>query len=316
MQVKCEYCGNLIDDKMDKCPSCGAANKNMKRMTSSTPKTIAELEQWYKDRNLPPYETTRFFIGINYKEKRAFGIYKDGDEFIVYKNKDDGTRAIRYQGTDEQYAVNELYLKLKSEILNQKAHGGKKSKGSFLDSIGVFIGVFATIGFAIASVYVSLWPIIVSFVGGIFSYVVIGLIFKHIVKIDFFQDAKLKLLRWGIYFLCVLMLAVPLMKFASPKYYLFNDTVYCQYQNDYYYYDTYDYYYIDALPVEITNNPADYEYDWKNDANSWQYGSDLNFRDSQTYKDTYLSSSDSDSDYDWSSDSSWDSGSTDWGSDW
>ena len=71
-------------------------------------KTIAELQQWYQDRHLPPYETTRFFIGINYKKPKAFGIYQDGDQFIVYKNKANGERAIRYQGTDEAYAVNEL----------------------------------------------------------------------------------------------------------------------------------------------------------------------------------------------------------------
>lgn len=64
----------------------------------------------------------KIFIGINYKKPKAFGIYQDGDQFIVYKNKANGERAIRYQGTDEAYAVNELYLKLKSEILNQKAN--------------------------------------------------------------------------------------------------------------------------------------------------------------------------------------------------
>ena len=62
----------------------------------------------------------RFFIGINYKKPKAFGIYQDGDQFIVYKNKANGERAIRYQGTDETYAVNELYLKLKSEIFKSE----------------------------------------------------------------------------------------------------------------------------------------------------------------------------------------------------
>ena len=103
-------------------PFCGATNNAVKRTADKTPKTIAELQQWYQDRHLPPYETTRFFIGINYKKPKAFGIYQDGDQFIVYKNKANGERAIRYQGTDEAYAVNELYLKLKSEILNQKAN--------------------------------------------------------------------------------------------------------------------------------------------------------------------------------------------------
>lgn len=122
MQIKCEYCGSMIEETADKCPFCGATNTAVKRTADKTPKTIAELQQWYQDRHLPPYETTRFFIGINYKKPKAFGIYQDGDQFIVYKNKANGERAIRYQGTDEAYAVNELYLKLKSEILNQKAN--------------------------------------------------------------------------------------------------------------------------------------------------------------------------------------------------
>jgi rubrerythrin len=122
MQIKCEYCGSMIEETADKCPFCGATNNAVKRTADKTPKTIAELQQWYQDRHLPPYETTRFFIGINYKKPKAFGIYQDGDQFIVYKNKANGERAIRYQGTDEAYAVNELYLKLKSEILNQKAN--------------------------------------------------------------------------------------------------------------------------------------------------------------------------------------------------
>lgn len=87
---------------------------------NSSPCTVADLEKWYKDRNLPPYETTRFFIGIDYKKPRAFGIFKDGENFIVYKNKDNGQRVIRYKGTDEAFAVNELYLRLKEEIINQK----------------------------------------------------------------------------------------------------------------------------------------------------------------------------------------------------
>ena len=124
-QIKCEYCGSYIEETDRKCPYCNAVNRNFKRVVSGTPKTIEELKQWYENRNLPPEEVTRFFIGRDVREARAFGIYQDGSDFIVYKNKNDGSRAIRYQGTDEAYAVNELYLKLKSEILNQKSrHAG------------------------------------------------------------------------------------------------------------------------------------------------------------------------------------------------
>ena len=47
--------------------------------------------------------------------------YEDGN-FIVYKNKADGTRAVRYRGTDEAYAVNEIYQKLKAELQEVREH--------------------------------------------------------------------------------------------------------------------------------------------------------------------------------------------------
>lgn len=121
MRVKCNYCGNMIDETSKKCENCGAPNERLKRVGDGVPKTIEELKEWYKDHNLPEPEVTRFFIGENYEEPKAFGIYKKEDgNFVVYKNKDDGSRSIRYEGTDEVYAVNELYLKLKDEIQNQK----------------------------------------------------------------------------------------------------------------------------------------------------------------------------------------------------
>jgi hypothetical protein len=126
--VKCEYCGSYISDSQEKCPTCGAINKDYKRVVEGTPRTIEQLKDWYKARNLPPEETTRFFIGKNITEPRAFGIYEENGKFIVYKNKSDGTRVIRYKGKDEAYAVNELYLKLKEEILNQKNINANRRK--------------------------------------------------------------------------------------------------------------------------------------------------------------------------------------------
>lgn len=66
MEIKCEYCGSIIKETDEKCPYCGATNQAVKRTADHTPKTIEELQQWYQARNLPPYEVTRFFIGINY----------------------------------------------------------------------------------------------------------------------------------------------------------------------------------------------------------------------------------------------------------
>ena len=123
MKIKCDYCGSFINDFDEKCPNCGAVNSHLVRNANQAPKTIEELKQWYIDRKLPDENTTRFFIGKDYKGARAFGIYKDeaSENFVVYKNKADGSRAVRYEGKDEAYAVNEIYMKLKEEIVNQKA---------------------------------------------------------------------------------------------------------------------------------------------------------------------------------------------------
>ena len=120
MKTTCEFCNEYISDTDENCPHCGAKNPNYKRASHEIPQTIEELKQWYKDHHLPPEEVTRFFIGKNYKKPKAFGIYEENGRFIVYKNKANGSRAIRYDGADEAYAVNELYLKLKEEISRQK----------------------------------------------------------------------------------------------------------------------------------------------------------------------------------------------------
>ena len=152
-QVKCEYCGAYIEETAEKCPNCGAVNVNFKRIVDDTPRTIDELKDWYMARKLPPESVTRFFIGKDIKESRAFGIYRDGSDFIVYKNKNDGSRAVRYKGADEAYAVNEIYLKLKSEILNQKSRnisrsriGKDKGDTLTLNDLPFLIGAFIAMG--------------------------------------------------------------------------------------------------------------------------------------------------------------------------
>ena len=123
MKITCDYCGTLIDDTNEQCPCCGGVNKNVRRSAGDQPLTIEELKAWYESKGLPPYETTRFFIGEDYQQPRAFGIFKDPvtGQVTVYKNKDDGSRAIRYEGSDEAFAVNELFQRLKQEIIEQKS---------------------------------------------------------------------------------------------------------------------------------------------------------------------------------------------------
>lgn len=131
MNVVCEYCGNQIPDIEAKCPICGGVNRFVKRCVSDQPLTIEEFKKWYKEKGLPPYEVTRFFIGEDYKEPKAFGICKDSvtGKVTVYMNTSNGERKVRYEGFDETYGVNDLYQRLKQEILEQKELALKKRRG-------------------------------------------------------------------------------------------------------------------------------------------------------------------------------------------
>ena len=128
MKIKCDWCGSWINDFDQVCPNCGGVNNNYNRHANGVPQTIEELKAWAKEMNLP-LEEMRTFIGEDYKGANAFGIYMDETDgtFVVYKNKEDGTRAVRYKGTDEAYAVNELYQKMKERVAVQKAHQQPKA---------------------------------------------------------------------------------------------------------------------------------------------------------------------------------------------
>ena len=102
----CPFCNELVEQDEEICPYCGEENR--------TPKTIEELLEYCNKRGMPLHRM-RFFIGIDYKKARAFGIYEDGGRYIVYKNKANGERAIRYSGHEEARAVRELFLKLLDE---------------------------------------------------------------------------------------------------------------------------------------------------------------------------------------------------------
>ena len=236
------------------------------------PRTIGELRAYAEAHNWP-LRDMRFFIGEDCREARAFGIFQRGGEFVVYKNKSDGSRAIRYQGPDEAFAVNELFQKMRSEVANQKAvrearysptPPKKKRRG------------------------LPVWAIIFIIV---FAFWLIG---------SFARDRR-------------------------PK------RGYYHYGNDYYYYQTGDWYYYDDYyddwyeidpPDAFDDGYGDY---YVSSGYDYGYGVD-DFRDSDYYyeSDSYYDSDSGsswdddddwwDSDSDW--DSGWDSGYTDWDSDW
>ena len=118
-KVKCGFCGSLMNTVDEKCPSCGAVNTNYVRTSDDTPKTIEELQEWCNDNGLD-LKNMHIHLGEDYKGAKAFGIYRDGSYVTVYKNKDTGERVVRYEGYDEEYAVNELFLKIKSMVLTAK----------------------------------------------------------------------------------------------------------------------------------------------------------------------------------------------------
>lgn len=332
MNIKCEYCGAFFDDKANFCPHCGAVNNNIHRFANKTPKTIEELEEWYKAHNLPPYETTRFFIGVDYKKPRAFGIYRDGSEFVVYKNKDNGQRAVRYRGSDEAYAVNELYLKLKSEILNQKERNAanrsgsgrpasnasyiQRTKNSILSSIkglGVIMYGFFGIGlFALA------W-----WAGALIVAAAVGFFLLSSFKPDLYK--KIKKFFWPIMIAVMIVAAILVGKYTTPVYYNYQGQTICEYQNEYYLYDSFtgDYYpaYNSLDYTGFVADPDAYKTEWDDSITDFEdsgyYGEHFDTGDSSSSSRSSDSSWSSwDSDSSWDSSDSWDSGSTDWGSDW
>lgn len=288
MKIKCDYCGRMIQDTDDVCPNCGASNANVVRVANGTPKTIEELQQWYKDRGLPPYETTRFFIGMDYKDPRAFGIYKGEDgNFVVYKNKDNGERAVRYQGNDEAYAVNELFMRLKQEIIQQKSLQNKKGQSntgkrnesdSMLSNFGklIKIGVISVVGFFAAIMLIG----------------VLVMIFDHN---------------------------------PSKGYYNYSGTTYYNIAGDsdtgWYYYDSdSDWTPVDAssVPAPIRETPSanDFYYtpDWDSETQITDFESTEIYQEYQAANS--YSNNDDNSDYNWDSNDSWDSDFSDWNSDW
>ncbi len=99
-----------------------------------TPKTIDELLAFCERHELP-LSKMRFFLGLDYPGAKAFGIYQDKNgDFVVYKNKADGSRAVRYRGPDEAYAVNEIFQKLKDEATGQRARVASARKPGYAAS--------------------------------------------------------------------------------------------------------------------------------------------------------------------------------------
>ena len=295
MKVKCEHCGAEISELDIKCPYCRGENVHYKKEIVSSynsnnePKTIEELKQWYIAMNLPDENVTRFFIGKNYKHPKAFGIYQDErtGNFIVYKNKGDGERAVRYDGRDEAYAVNEIYQKLKDEIYNQKNNNVNNNNKNNIRSI-------------IDNSYK-----------------------KNTSK--GFRSAMIKI--WLVYLICSSIFLLNRKKPPQTGYYKYNDNYYYYQKGQWYeyddYYDRWNYANVDDY-FDDNNNKYYYSYCYNDkydidrfeDSSYYSKPSSSSSSSDDSY-DSY-SSYDSNDDYDssWDSSDTWDSSYTDWDSDW
>ncbi len=288
MKVKCDYCQQLVDETEKSCPNCGAPMPTANRTANEQPKTIEQLQEWYKARNLPPENVTRFFIGKDVKEARAFGIYKNSaGDFVVYKNKSDGSRAIRYQGADEEYAVNEIYQKLKVEITNQKANNvnrstPKSSNNKKSGSGSLLSGLF----------YLILWALMKPIGIGILA-IIIGIfiaIFDHSPSEGYYR-------------------------YQGNDYYYQDDSwyMYDDYNDSWSYATNYDF--LD----DLINDETDYEYRvYDHEGYSFEDSSYYDDDSGYSYSYDYDSSWDSDSSWDWDSGDSWDSwdSGSSWNSNW
>ena len=145
----CEYCGERFAQDLERCPHCGGRNRltpkppeaearqtlppvpesgilppaepEPPKKPNRKPRTIEELRQFAEARKLP-LDKMRFHLGEDFRGPKAYGIFRAGDGTVtVYKNKADGSRAVRYQGPDEAFAVNEILLKMREEIAKQRS---------------------------------------------------------------------------------------------------------------------------------------------------------------------------------------------------
>ena len=264
MKIRCDYCNAIIDETSKNCPNCGAPLSGANRTSEEQPKTIEELQAWYVAHHLPPEQITRFFIGKDIREPKAFGIYKnETGDFVVYKNKSTGERAIRYQGADEAYAVNELYQRLKAEIVDQKSHN--PGKGT-----------------------------------------------QPATPLAKPKSMKKGCLIAGFAFVFIAMLVAIFDKSVPNGYYNYHGTQYYRQGTEWYYYDANadDWFHSSDLDGIDEDNYKDYRIDNHRGKDFEQ----SNWYDAGSTSDDY----DWDDDDDWGGydDSDWDSGSTDWDSDW
>ena len=310
----CDKCGASLAPGSNFCGSCGArvpqsassaaaaaavqaAPEESRRV--KTPETIDELLAFCQRHELP-LAKMRFFIGLDYPGAKAYGIYRDGNDFVVYKNKADGSRAVRYRGPDEAFAVNEIFQKLKEEATGQRAHKAAAGKVGYPASSAHANNPYND--YSSGAEYRGRSGKRKS------NKILIGII------------AAAAAITIGRTVAAINQPGTP-----TTGYYQYNGNTYYSQNDDWYLYDSYggNWFPIYAVDDELQSNYGDYY-------SSYSYDEDYgvsSFADSQYYSysdysydsssSDYDSGSSWDWDWDWDDDDDWDSSDDwDWDSDW
>ena len=128
--------------------------KDKKKIEEVVPKTIKELEKWYKDHDLPEYEKSKIFIGEEYKDLKAYGVYKDSKtgKYVVFQNKGGGLKDTYYEGDDEEFAVNKVYERVREKYIDKKKK--KTNSGLFIYGTVITMAIFFFIFYAIITLVI------------------------------------------------------------------------------------------------------------------------------------------------------------------
>ena len=283
-------------------------------MSKRTVKSIDEFLYWAAYYNMP-LEQMRFFVGVDNTEPKCYGIYQDeSGAWVVYKNKANGQRAVRYRGYDEAEACSILWDKLEEETRMRKKERDWWRHQEDLANDPEYAEEYErelenrvlkpNYGTRKPMKHISINTVMCIVFGGIF---VFDLLFYGIQKLYYNTHPQ-------------------------TGYYTNNNDIYYYQYPTWYMWDSYD---NDWYQYDYDAYDSNYQ-DWNYNGNYYVYdggGDYTSFQNSDYYVEPSHSSSSYDSSYDsdWSSDwddywdsssdydydfSDWDSGSTDWDSDW
>ncbi len=133
MERSCIFCGLSLSEGDEVCPNCGtpvsrgAEEAPVSRAEPHTgePRSLEELRSYCRAHRLSA-ETLRFSIGKDSAEPRVTGLFREpSGDFVVFRNKGDGSRLELYRGRDEASAVRVFFPRLQDALARQRSGSGR-----------------------------------------------------------------------------------------------------------------------------------------------------------------------------------------------